>query len=317
MTLLDGATPLTLLLPESAGRARELSSTDMPVLSEDSGLHETLALLTSQLRPDSNHKEEMGFLRDVFSEKSLSYLMKIHEKLRYYERQSPTPVLHSAVALAEDVMEELQAASVHSDERELLQLLSTPHLRAMLVVHDTVAQKNFDPVLPPLPDNIGEDFDEESVKIIRLVKNKEPLGATIRRDEHSGAVVVARIMRGGAADRSGAVPGIHYPENHPSHPGGRPFKGQQGVHAGALPLQPARGPGHPLPGGRPALPAPAGPGGGEPGRPHMVAGQASRGHQPSSWPHPLQAVPGKATKLPESHRHPAEPAEPQEASLDL
>ncbi|KAI4533647.1 hypothetical protein MG293_016666 [Ovis ammon polii] len=124
----------------------------MPLLSEDPGLHETLALLTSQLRPDSNHKEEMGFLRDVFSEKSLSYLMK-----------------------------------------------------AMLMVHDTVAQKNFDPVLPPLPDNIDEDFDEESVKIVRLVKNKEPLGATIRRDEHSGAVVVARIMRGGAADRSGLV----------------------------------------------------------------------------------------------------------------
>ncbi|XP_021068207.1 MAGUK p55 subfamily member 3 [Mus pahari] len=177
----------------------------MPVLSEDSGLHETLALLTSQLRPDSNHREEMGFLRDVLSEKSLSYLMKIHEKLRYYERQSPTPVLHSAMALAEDVMEELQAASVHSDERELLQLLSTPHLRAVLMVHDTVAQKNFDPVLPPLPDNIDEDFEEESVKIVRLVKNKEPLGATIRRDEHSGAVVVARIMRGGAADRSGLV----------------------------------------------------------------------------------------------------------------
>uniref|UniRef100_A0A452QSN0 MAGUK p55 scaffold protein 3 n=1 Tax=Ursus americanus TaxID=9643 RepID=A0A452QSN0_URSAM len=175
----------------------------MPVLSEDSGLHETLALLTSQLRPDSNHKEEMGFLRDVFSEKSLSYLMKIHEKLRYYERQSPTPVLHSAVALAEDVMEELQATSVHSDERELLQLLSTPHLRAMLVVHDTVAQKNFDPVLPPLPDNIDEDFDEESVKIVRGQERGK--GATIRRDEHSGAVVVARIMRGGAADRSGLV----------------------------------------------------------------------------------------------------------------
>lgn len=73
------------------------------MLSEDSGLHETLALLTSQLRPDSNHKEEMGFLRDVFSEKSLNYLMKIHEKLRHYERQSPTPVLHSAAGLVEDV----------------------------------------------------------------------------------------------------------------------------------------------------------------------------------------------------------------------
>lgn len=46
-------------------------------LTLSSGLHETLALLTSQLRPDSNHKDEMGFLRDVFSEKSLSYLMKV------------------------------------------------------------------------------------------------------------------------------------------------------------------------------------------------------------------------------------------------
>ncbi|KFQ22241.1 MAGUK p55 subfamily member 3, partial [Mesitornis unicolor] len=101
--------------------------------------------------------------------------------------------------------EELQTAPVNNEEKELLQLLSTPHLRAMLVVHDTVAQKNFDPVLPPLPDNFDDDFDEESVKIVRLVKNKEPLGATIRRDEHTGAVIVARIMRGGAADRSGLV----------------------------------------------------------------------------------------------------------------
>lgn len=30
-------------------------------------------------------------------------------------------------------------------------------------------------------------------------------GATIRRDEVTGAVVVARIMRGGAADRSGEL----------------------------------------------------------------------------------------------------------------
>jgi hypothetical protein len=44
-------------------------------------LHETLALLTSQLRPDSNHREEMGFLRDVFSEKSLGYLMKVKKGL--------------------------------------------------------------------------------------------------------------------------------------------------------------------------------------------------------------------------------------------
>uniref|UniRef100_A0A3B4G3L2 Membrane palmitoylated protein 3 n=1 Tax=Pundamilia nyererei TaxID=303518 RepID=A0A3B4G3L2_9CICH len=172
----------------------------MPVLTAGA-LHETLALLTSQLRPDANHKEDMVFLKDVFSERSLGYLMKIHEKLRQYERQSPTPVLHSASSLAEDVAEELQSGSMSTEEKELLNLLLSPHLKAVLSVHDTVAQKNFDPVLPPLPDDFEDDLEEESVKIVRLVKNKEPLGATIRRDEATGAVIVARIMRGGAADR--------------------------------------------------------------------------------------------------------------------
>ena len=48
-------------------------------------------------------------------------------------------------------------------------------LQAVLSAHDTVAQKNFDPVLPPLPEDLDDDLEEESVKIVRLVKNKEPL----------------------------------------------------------------------------------------------------------------------------------------------
>ncbi|XP_050980526.1 MAGUK p55 subfamily member 3 isoform X1 [Labeo rohita] len=177
----------------------------MPVLSPTTGLHEMLALLTSQLHPDANHKEDLVFLREVFSERSLSYLMKIHERLRQFQLQSPTPVLHSASCLAEDVAEELQNGPLEEDEKELLTLLTAPHVKAVLTVHDTVAQKNFEPVLPPLPDDLDDELEEESVKIVRLVKNKEPLGATIRRDEVTGAVVVARIMRGGAADRSGLV----------------------------------------------------------------------------------------------------------------
>lgn len=50
-------------------------------------------------------------------------------------------------------------------------------------MHDTVAQKNFDPVLPPLPDDLEDELEEESVKIVRLVKNKEPLvseGGSVR-----------------------------------------------------------------------------------------------------------------------------------------
>ena len=46
-------------------------------------------------------------------------------------------------------------------------------LTRSLVAVLTVAQKNYDPVLPPMPDDI--DNEEDSVKIIRLVKNREPL----------------------------------------------------------------------------------------------------------------------------------------------
>ncbi|XP_069067413.1 MAGUK p55 subfamily member 7 isoform X3 [Pleurodeles waltl] len=152
----------------------------MPALStgtgSDTGLYELLATLPAQLQPHVDSQEELAFLWDMFGEKSLHSLVKIHEKLHYYERQNPVPVLNVASALADD---------------------------ALLCVHDTVAQKNYDPVLPPMPEDI--DDDEDSVKIIRLVKNREPLGATIKKDEHTGAIVVARIMRGGAADRSGLI----------------------------------------------------------------------------------------------------------------
>uniref|UniRef100_A0A8C8DLC8 MAGUK p55 scaffold protein 3b n=1 Tax=Oryzias sinensis TaxID=183150 RepID=A0A8C8DLC8_9TELE len=142
------------------------------------GLHESLALLTSQLHPDANHKEDLVFLKDVFSEKSLGYLMKVGDLN-----------INISVFLAK------------TNHKKTL----TRKLVAVLSAHDIVAQKKFDPVLPPLPEDLDDDIEEESVKIVRLVKNKEPLGATIRKDEATGAVIVARIMRGGAADRSGLV----------------------------------------------------------------------------------------------------------------
>lgn len=56
-------------------------------------------------------------------------------------------------------------------------------VQAVLSAHDTVAQKNFDPVLPPLPDDLDDDLEEESVKIVRLVKNKEPLVRDVRPED--------------------------------------------------------------------------------------------------------------------------------------
>uniref|UniRef100_A0A8C5QAD9 MAGUK p55 subfamily member 7 n=1 Tax=Leptobrachium leishanense TaxID=445787 RepID=A0A8C5QAD9_9ANUR len=177
-----------------------------PVFSTKEGnkrLCELLATLPSQLQPHVDSQEDLAFLWDMFGEKSLHSLVKIHEKLHNYEKENPLPIINSATALADDLAEELQSKPPNGEMRELLKLLSKPNLKALLSVHDTVAQKNYDPVLPPMPDDI--DDDEDSVKIIRLVKNREPLGATIKKDEATGAIVVARIMRGGAADRSGLI----------------------------------------------------------------------------------------------------------------
>ena len=47
--------------------------------------------------------------------------------------------------------------------------------------------------------------DEVTIKIVQLVKSNEPLGATIKMDEESGKIIIARIMRSGAADRAGLI----------------------------------------------------------------------------------------------------------------
>ncbi|CAM9387587.1 unnamed protein product [Lampetra planeri] len=175
----------------------------MSLVGGNRTMSEVLATLPSQLQEHGGSPEDMTFLRDICGDASLQSLVKVHDKLKSYIKISPAPMLANSATLTDDLTEELQGQPTNSDVRELLTLLSNPHVKAVLSAHDSVAQKDFVPVLPPLPDDL--DDDEESVKIIRLVKNKEPLGATIRRHEETGAIVVARIMRGGAADRSGLI----------------------------------------------------------------------------------------------------------------
>uniref|UniRef100_A0A672JYS7 Membrane protein, palmitoylated 7b (MAGUK p55 subfamily member 7) n=1 Tax=Sinocyclocheilus grahami TaxID=75366 RepID=A0A672JYS7_SINGR len=166
-----------------------------------SGLYELLSVLPSQLQPHVEGADDRSFLHAMFGERSLHSLVKVSRK----PDSAQTPVFSPQGGTSHTcgLTEELQGRSANNEMRELVKLLSKPHIKSLLSVHDTVARKSYDPELPPLPDDI--DDDEDSVKIIRLVKNKEPLGATIKKDEHTGAIIVARIMRGGAADRSGLI----------------------------------------------------------------------------------------------------------------
>uniref|UniRef100_A0A673GXK5 MAGUK p55 subfamily member 4-like n=1 Tax=Sinocyclocheilus rhinocerous TaxID=307959 RepID=A0A673GXK5_9TELE len=75
--------------------------------------------------------------------------------------------------------------------------------QALLSAHDTVSLRDYEPDLPPLPKDLPED--EEAMRIVCLVKNNQPLGATIRRDDVTGEIYIARVIHGGLADRSGLL----------------------------------------------------------------------------------------------------------------
>ena len=47
------------------------------------------------------------------------------------------------------------------------------------------------------------NYSEPNIKIVRIEKTSEPLGATVRNEDD--AVVVGRIMRGGTAEASGLL----------------------------------------------------------------------------------------------------------------
>ncbi|XP_021175117.2 MAGUK p55 subfamily member 7 isoform X2 [Fundulus heteroclitus] len=152
----------------------------------------------------TDREEDYRFLHSMLMEKKVHLLFKIHERLKRFEKRSPVPVQEHAASLASELAEELLYQGWRDEVQELLTLISKPHFKSLLHTHDSVAQRDFEPALPPLPDDAMEE-DEDSVKIVSLVKTKDPLGATIKKDKSSGAIVVARVMKGGSADKSGLI----------------------------------------------------------------------------------------------------------------
>lgn len=86
--------------------------------------------------------------------------------------------------------------------KQLSQLLNLPHIQGVLWSAQEISAGRFAPQLPDVPFEVDED-DGVAVKIVRIVRRDEQLGATIKCDR--GKVFVARIMANGVADRSGCI----------------------------------------------------------------------------------------------------------------
>ncbi|XP_051786414.1 MAGUK p55 subfamily member 4-like isoform X3 [Erpetoichthys calabaricus] len=185
---------------------RQSSRLDVaPALSLcDNGLSQILAMVVEEVRQSVNRDiNGAALLYSLLNAPWLRSLLKVYECLQLHLTTRPPAVLNAALPLTREVVMDLRLVPTSPDVRELQRLLMSPHLQALLSAHDMVAQKDYEPVLPPLPGNLPED--EEAMRIVCLVKNKQPLGATIKRNEVTGDIVVARIIHGGLADRSGLL----------------------------------------------------------------------------------------------------------------
>uniref|UniRef100_A0A3B3UEH4 MAGUK p55 scaffold protein 4 n=2 Tax=Poecilia TaxID=8080 RepID=A0A3B3UEH4_9TELE len=142
-----------------------------------SGVSEVLSSVVEDVSEAVNRNiSGSQLLHELLSAPWLRALLKIYECLMQFQRLSPSPLLPCASGLL---------------------------FEALLSSHDSVAQSDYLPVLSPLPDELPED--EEAMRIVCLVKNNQPLGATIRRDEVTGDIYIARVIHGGLADRSGLL----------------------------------------------------------------------------------------------------------------
>ncbi|VDK61891.1 unnamed protein product [Anisakis simplex] len=87
--------------------------------------------------------------------------------------------------------------------QQLVSLLSKPVVKSLLWTYEHIMDGRYSPRLPDIPYEV-DDEEGIAIKMIRLVKGNEALGATIKCDT-DGCVFVARIIAGGVADRCASI----------------------------------------------------------------------------------------------------------------
>ncbi|KAM6958072.1 uncharacterized protein LKV04_022178 [Tautogolabrus adspersus] len=145
------------------------------------GLRQILTDVIEEVRKSVNPDiDGAEILHSLLNASWLQSLLKVYECLQRYLRNSPAPALDYASGLSLQLLIDIRSLpGCSEDAKELYRLLRQPHLQALLSAHDTVAQKDYEPVLPPMPEDLPDD--EEATRIICLVKNKQPLLRNQRR----------------------------------------------------------------------------------------------------------------------------------------
>ncbi|CAH2218790.1 jg25994 [Pararge aegeria aegeria] len=138
-----------------------------------------LTRLLSSLKEVQSGGEDVAFLNELLQSRQLNALVQVHNKIVAAQCKDDKffPLLSNAMQVTLEVLEMFgNVHTVSKEFEELLILLQKPHLQAILCTHDAVAQKDYYPHLPDIPQDV--DDEEETVKIVQLVKSDEPLVCT-------------------------------------------------------------------------------------------------------------------------------------------
>lgn len=154
---------------------------------------------------DQQSQNDIELVLALLNKSDFQSALKIHNAVSssMHRPSPPYPHTQQALQLAMEVRNLIQP-SQNKEGLELDSLLSDIHIQSLLLAHDSIAEREMQP--EPLPTQ-GETLTQwggETVKIVRIEKAQDiPLGATVRNEMDS--VVISRIVRGGAAERSGLL----------------------------------------------------------------------------------------------------------------
>ncbi|KAK2578480.1 hypothetical protein KPH14_011648 [Odynerus spinipes] len=171
---------------------------------------------------------ELEAVRTLLLRSRFATALATHHALKTRLRSSKVLKHHAedASTLARDcvdVLEKWQSSSTATDVgtaetmaavEELTGILTSYDMEALLLAHDSVVSyvegfqrkhspSSSSPSGPPSPTSSWRESRVDNIKIIRIEKTNEPLGATVRND--GDAVIIGRVVRGGAADKSGLL----------------------------------------------------------------------------------------------------------------
>lgn len=155
-------------------------------------------------------EEQADFLQDFFDNPAIGALLEMYDDLT--EGDLPDAEDEEGREVFKEVLDIMKArAATNSTAKQLRDVLNTPHFKALMRTHDSIAQEDYgmSPVLKshdlPAPPPPAFDHASEEHRLVTITKQgKEPLGITVSLDRNND-LIIARILQGSLADKQGLL----------------------------------------------------------------------------------------------------------------